>query len=282
MSFRSSKRRSLPLMVLGVISLLVVAVLNLGWSASAGPATRAPARHHQPKPTIVLVHGAFADASGWNKVSARLQKAGYTTYAPPNNLRGPLTDSEYLRSFLSTIDGPIVLVGHSYGGALITNASTGNPHVKALVYVAAYALDEGESVLEASALGGGSSDLAANLVVRPYPGAPPGDGDAWIDPAAFRRLFAQDLPRRLTSVMASAQRPAALSGLATPSGVPGWKTIPSYYLVASQDRTIPPAAERAMAKRAKARTVEIRSSHVAMMSHPKATTKLIIRAARGR
>ncbi|MET0930288.1 MAG: alpha/beta hydrolase [Aeromicrobium sp.] len=282
MSFRSSRRRSLPLMVLGVISVLVVAVLTLGWSASADPATRAATRHHPQKPTIVLVHGAFADASGWNRVSARLQKAGYTTYAPPNTLRGPLTDSEYLRSFLSTIDGPIVLVGHSYGGALITNASTGNPNVKALVYVAAYALDEGESVLEANELGGGTTDLAANLVVRPYPGAPAGDGDAYIDPAAFRRLFAQDLSKKETRVMAAAQRPAALSGLVTPSGVPGWKTIPSYYLVASQDRTIPPAAERAMAKRAHAKTIEIRSSHVAMMSHPKATTRLIIRAARGR
>ncbi|MET1039007.1 MAG: alpha/beta hydrolase [Aeromicrobium sp.] len=269
-------------LIAGFIGVLVVALVALGWSASASTSTGAATKHHGPKPTIVLVHGAFADASGWNDVSARLQKAGYTTYAPPNTLRGPLIDSEYLRSFLSTIEGPIVLVGHSYGGALITNASTGNPNVKALVYIAAYALDEGESVLAANALGGGTTDLAANLVVRPYPGAPAGDGDAYIDPSAFRRLFAQDLPKKLTGVMASAQRPAALSGLATPSGVPGWRTIPSYYLVASQDRTIPPAAERAMAKRANAKTVEIRSSHVAMMSHPKATTKLILKAARSR
>ena len=115
-------------------------------------------------------------------------------YAPPNPLRGLTTDAEYLATFLSTIEGPIVLVGHSYGGAVITQAATGNENVRALVYVAAYALAEGENVAAANELGGGHSDLLNHIVVRPYPGAPEGDGDVYVDPAAFRSIFAQDLP----------------------------------------------------------------------------------------
>ncbi|GAA1008033.1 hypothetical protein Aple_044800 [Acrocarpospora pleiomorpha] len=163
---------------------------------------------------------------------------------------------------------------------MISNGATGNPKVKGLVYVAAYALNEGESVAAANALGGGHTDVTDHLIVRPYPGAAPGDGDAYIDPAYFHRLFAQDLPRSTTGVMAATQRPGALAALVTPSGPPAWKSVPSWYLVARQDRIIPPEAERAMAKRAGATTVEIDSSHVAMMSHPDVVTKLILRAAR--
>ncbi|MFI6292770.1 alpha/beta hydrolase [Nonomuraea sp. NPDC050790] len=193
---------------------------------------------------------------------------------------GPQADGEYLRRFLSTVEGPVVLVGHSYGGAVISNGTTGNPNVKALVYVAAYALDEGESVAAANSLGGGHTEVTDHLVVRPYPGAPSGDGDAYIDPAHFHRLFAQDLPRGTTAVMAATQRPGALSALVTPSGPAAWKSVPSWYLIARQDRIIPPQAERAMAKRARATTVEIDSSHVAMLSRPDVVTKLILRAAR--
>jgi pimeloyl-ACP methyl ester carboxylesterase len=197
-----------------------------------------------------------------------------------NPLRNPRADGEYLRSFLSTISGPVVLVGHSYGGAVISNGAAGNQQVKALVYIAAYAPAEGESVAQANSLGGGRATVTDHLVLRPYPGAPAGDADASIDPAFFPQLFAQDLPRRTATVMAAGQRPGALSGLVTPSGPPAWKDIPSWYLVARQDRIIPPEAERVMAARAGATTVEINSSHVAMISHPDAVVSLIRQAAR--
>ena len=232
------------------------------------------------KPTVVLVHGAFADSSGWSEVAMQLKKEGYRVLAFSNPLRGPGSDSEYLRQFLSTIPGPVVLVGHSYGGMVITNAATGNANVKALVYIAAYAPAEGESVAQANSLGGGHTDVVDNLVIRPYPGAAAGDADAYINPKKFHQLFAQDLPRKEAAFMAASQRPGALGSLVTPSGTPAWKSIPSYYMVTTKDRIIPPQAERAMAKRAGAYTVVVKSSHVVMMSHPGKVTRLILRAAR--
>ncbi|WP_306208640.1 alpha/beta fold hydrolase [Actinoplanes sp. RD1] len=240
-----------------------------------------------PKPTIVFVHGAFADASGFGDSIAALQRLGYPVYAPPNPLRSLTGDAESLRTFLSTLTGPIVLVGHSYGGAVITNAATGNPHVRSLVYIAAYALQEGESVADANALGGGHSSLLENIDLKPYPGAPPVpqsptglDMDAYIRQDAFRQVFAADVPPAQAAVLAAGQRPGTLVSLGTPSGPPAWRTIPSWYLVAGNDRTIPPEAERFMAARAKARTVEIASSHAAMVSHPREVTALILAAAR--
>ena len=284
------RRRLLGTFAAALVTVLAAVLAVAGPTTAGAPAPSAalPAaqgaahaeRASTAKPTIVLVHGAFADSSGWSAVAARLFKAGYPVIAFSNPLRGPLSDGEYLRQFLTTIDGPVVLVGHSYGGAVISNGATGNPNVKALVYVAAYALAEGESVVAANELGGGHTEVTDHLVVRPYPGSAPPDGDAFIDPAHFRRLFAQDLPARTTRFMAATQRPGALAGLVTPSGPPAWESIPSWYLVARQDRIIPPEAERAMAARADAKTVEINSSHVAMMSHPAAVTKLILRAAR--
>lgn len=261
----------------GAVALTAVAVA-LPSAAGATQPARGPGGAAAPKPTVVLVHGAFADASGWNAVTAGLQKKGYTTLAVANPLRGLQSDAEYLRLVLSTIEGPVILVGHSYGGAVITNAATGNPNVQALVYVAAYALAEGERLVDANALGGGHSDLADHLVIRPYPGAPEGDADGYIDPAFFQELFAGDLPKRDAAVLAASQRPAAVSALFTPSGPPAWSSIPSWYLVASQDHTIPPEAERAMAARAGSTTVEIDSSHVAMMSHPDVVLKLVLKA----
>lgn len=258
-------------------ALVALASLTTPTADAALPAPVAHAR--AAKPTVVLVHGAFADSSGWNQVIARLTKRGFPVLAFSNPLRGPVSDGEYLRQFLSTIPGNVVLVGHSYGGAVITNAATGNPHVKALVYVAAYAPAEGESVAAANELGGGHTVVTDHLVVRPYPGAPEGDADAYIDPRWFHRLFAQDLPRSVTGPMAVSQRPGALGALVSPSGAPAWEDIPSWYLVAKQDRIIPPQAERRMAKRAGATTVVVNSSHVAMMSHPKEVTALIRRAA---
>ena len=232
------------------------------------------------KPTIVLVHGAFADASGWTGVINNLQRDGYPVFAPANPLRSLQGDAEYLRTFLSTIDGPIVLVGHSYGGAVITHAATDVANVYSLVYVCGFALDEGEPVLGALGLGGGSTALGDHTLVRPYPGAGEGDGDGYIDPEYFKELFCDDLSDEDAAAMSVAQRPAALNTLGTPSGVPAWKTIPSWFLIGADDRTIPVEAHRAMAERAGGNAVEISSSHVAMISHPDAVTKLIVDAAK--
>jgi len=264
---------------LAALAALLVLVAPIQPSAVASSHATNP--DSGPKPTIVLVHGAFADASGWNDVTERLQKRGYTVYAFANPLRGLTGDADYLRTFLGTLEGPLVLVGHSYGGAVITNAAIGNPNVNALVYIAAYALDEGETLAAANELGGHpeESQLLANIVTRPFPGAEPGNVDVYIDPDGFREVFAADLSAKDAAVMAASQRPAALFALGTPSGVPAWKTIPSWYLVASEDHTIPPTAERVMAARAGATTVEIRSSHVAMISHPGVVADLIVDAA---
>jgi pimeloyl-ACP methyl ester carboxylesterase len=279
-------RRRPPNRAFTVVATLAVTLLLavLAASGTAMTATASAGSDHRTratgqKPTIVLVHGAFADSSGWNLVAGRLLRAGYPVVAFSNPLRGPTSDGEYLRQFLTTIKGPVVLVGHSYGGAVITNAATGNPQVKSLVYIAAYAPKRGESVAETNALGGGHTDVTNHLTVRPYPGAPAGDGDAYIDPAFFHRLFAQDLPRSTTRVMAATQRPGALAALVTPSGPAAWRTKPSWYLVANQDRIIPPEAERFMAARAHSTTVSINSSHVAMISHPRAVTRLVRAAA---
>ncbi|MET8982592.1 alpha/beta hydrolase [Streptomyces sp. NPDC004539] len=221
--------------------------------------------------TFVLVHGVFADASGWNAVAARLLHAGHQVIAPANPLRDIAGDSAYVGSVLDTITGPVVLVGHSYGGEVITNAGTGRANVKALVYVAAFAPDQGESALQLAGQFPGSR-LPDALRTRALPGG--ADADGYIDPARFHDVFAQDLPRSTTRLMAVTQRPGSLGGLAAPSGVPAWRSVPSWYVVAGDDRVIPPAAQRFMARRAGSRTVEVRgASHVVMMSRPEVVVR---------
>ncbi|MGX5769839.1 alpha/beta fold hydrolase [Microbacterium ureisolvens] len=268
----------------GLLGLAAVAIAALTAMAGvAAPATAEPttaARPTGPKPTIVLVHGAFADSSGWNLIAPTLEAGGYPVIAFSNPLRGIDYDSQYLRDFLGTIDGPIVLVGHSYGGAVITNAAVDDPDVTSLVYIAAYALDEGESVAAANSLGGGHTEVTDHLVIRPFPGASEGDADAYIDPAFFPDLFAQDVPKTLARTMAASQRPGSYASLITPSGPPAWQSIPSWYMVATQDRIIPPEAERVMAERAGATTVEVNTSHVPMISKPAAVIALIKQAAK--
>lgn len=260
-------------------------VLATAVSVALVPAAGQALPNHRPdgaKPTVVLVHGAFADASGWSSVITTLQKRGYPVLAPANPLRGVDGDAAYLASVLATIQGPVVLVGHSYGGEVITNAATGNPNVKALVYVAAFAPDQGETAGALTAKFPGSRLTPENLVFRPYPISATETGiDVTIDPAVFRSVFCADVPARTAAVMAAAQRPSAAHILEEPSGVPAWKTIPSWYLVATQDQAIPPDAERFMAARMGAHTVEVRSSHVAMISHPDAVADLIVKADRG-
>jgi pimeloyl-ACP methyl ester carboxylesterase len=248
------------------------------FAASAAPGnTPAP---HGPKPTIVLVHGAFADASGWDGVIERLHRAGYPVVAPANPLRDLNGDTAYVSSVLDTIPGPVILVGHSYGGDVITNAALGHANVKALVYIAAFAPDQGESALALTNRFPGSA-LGAHLSIRPYP--LPGGGTApegVIDQDAFRALFAADVPEQTAEDMAATQRPVGLAALATPSGVPAWRTLPSWFLVAGADQAIPPAAEAFMAQRAHARTVTVKgASHAVMVSHPEQTADLITAAA---
>lgn len=269
-----------PLTLTGIVAALVLALLPAAAFAFAGKHETAAPPARPATPTIVLLHGAFADASGWDSVTAKLQAKGYAVIAPPNPLRGLDEDTAYLKDFLSTISGPLVLVGHSYAGAIITNAATGNQNVKALVYAAAYAPEQGETIAQAGSLAGGRNDLQEHLVLRPYPGSG-ANADASIDPAWFHQLFAADVPPSKTRLMATQQRPLSTAAFAGQTGEPAWKTIPAYYLVTLDDRTIPPVSQKAMAARAaKGRTVEVHSSHAVMLSHPAEIIDLILRAAR--
>lgn len=241
------------------------------------PAARAHARPAgKPKPTVVLVHGAFADASGWNDVGARLLRGGFPVVAPANPLRGVAADSAYLASVLATLSGPLVLVAHSYGGMVITNAATGNANVTALVYVAAFAPDNGDTLPGLQYRYPGSKLTPEALDYRPHrTGA-----DAYIKKDLFRDAFAADLPKTTAALMWAGQRPLHVGVFEEPSGTPAWRTIPSWYLAARNDQVIPVAAQRFMAQRAQARVVEVNASHVAMISRPAVTADLIARAAR--
>jgi pimeloyl-ACP methyl ester carboxylesterase len=271
--------RRRPIQRIGLALAVAAAALGIiGASTVVDAQNRQP---NPPKPTVVLVHGAFADASGWTAVVDNLQSKGYDVIAPSNPLRGLPTDVRYLRDFLATIHGPIVLVGHSYGGMVITNAATGNDDVKALVYIAAFAPDTGDSVAALSASAPGSLLGPATLTIRPYvkaDGTPSAEG--YINPADYRDVFAADLPRSTTTTLSVMQKPADLSILSDTSGEPAWKTIPSWYLVAKKDRAIPADAERAMAARAGSTTVEVNASHSVAASQPAAVTDLIVSAAR--
>ncbi|SNT47807.1 Pimeloyl-ACP methyl ester carboxylesterase [Streptosporangium subroseum] len=273
---RRPKGRMLLTGMLAAAALTAVAV-----APSAASATVTPATNKTAKPTVVLVHGAFADSSSWNKVIPKLQRAGYPVIAAANPLRDLNGDSAYVSSVLSSIAGPVILVGHSYGGEVISNAAVGHANVKALVYIAAFVPDEGESGLDLTGKYPGSL-LATSLITRDFPLPDGGTGtDAYVDAAKFRAAFAADLPAGDAALMAATQRPASLAALGSPSGAPAWKTLPSWYLVAGSDKAIPAAAERFMAKRAKAHTTEIKgASHVVMISHPDATVDLITAAAR--
>src|SRR4051812_49362581 len=182
----------------------------------------------RPRPTVVLVHGAWADASSWNRVTERLQRAGYTVIAPANPLRGMTSDAAYMASVLAGVAGPIVLVAHSYGGAVITNAATGNPNVKALVYVAAFIPDGGETAADLLKFPGRlivvPPSPEATVTARPSPGAL----DFYVNADPFREISAADLPAEETALLAAAQRPLAAAAFTDASGPPAWKTIPSW------------------------------------------------------
>jgi pimeloyl-ACP methyl ester carboxylesterase len=265
------RRRAGVLIALATVSLVSFAF-----------ATSADARAPNPKPTVVLVHGAFADSSGFDGVIDRLRHDGYPVRAAPNPLVDLRSDAATVRGFLDSIEGPKILVGHSYGGAVITQAASGDPDVKALVYVAAFALDSNELL----------SDLANRPVAHPLPPLPTlpvqskqPDGttrtDIYLDPSHFRARFAGDLPRRVAADLAATQPPTGAATFASKLTVePAWKTIPSWYLVAKQDQAIAPDLERLQANRMHAHTSQINGSHAVYISHPKTVARLAEQAAR--
>ena len=230
-------------------------------------------------PTVVLVHGAFADASSWNGVIERLQAKGVQVTAPANPLRGISIDSAYIAGVLDETPGPIVAVGHSYGGAVITNAARQAKNVVGLVYVAAFATEEGERLADAEAA---SKDSVLNSALVPlhYPAANGGEPavEFTIDPEKFHDAFAADLPTEETTVMAATQRPVAELAFSEPSGAPAWKDLPSWAVVATGDKAAGADVIRSEAERAGATITEVEGSHVIMVSQPQAVTDVILEA----
>ncbi|MFD7307794.1 alpha/beta fold hydrolase [Promicromonospora sp. NPDC059942] len=268
-TFRSLVAASAALAVAGLSMFATAAADAGGGGRHGGPAVR---------PTVVLVHGAFADGSGFNAVSSRLVRDGYPVVAAANPLHGVASDAAQLDALLDSIEGPIVLVGHSYGGIVMSAAARGNENVQALVYVAAYIPETGETAVELTGKFPGST-VAESLKPVPLPG---GQVDLYIDPAVFHPRFAADLPAKDAALYAITQRPVTDVALAEPAaGVQAWHEIPSYTLISGADKIIPPAAQRFMAERAGSTVQTVRgASHMVFASHPGTTVSFIERAAR--
>ncbi|MCX4706399.1 alpha/beta hydrolase [Streptomyces sp. NBC_01373] len=237
MNRRSLYRRvRTPLSLMATAGVAAALLATSVAPASAGKGSSSPSR----KPTVVLVHGAFADSTSWNGVVKKLKRDGYPVVAAANPLRGLSSDSAYLRDVLAAIDGPVVLAGHSYGGAVISSAAHGADNVKALVYIAAFMPDKGESAIE---LAGKYPGSTLGEALRPVPITMP-DGsqgaDLYIQQDKFHHQFAADVPESTTDIMAVAQRPVTGAALEEGAGEPAWKTIPSWVLVATEDLNIPP------------------------------------------
>jgi pimeloyl-ACP methyl ester carboxylesterase len=232
------------------------------------------------KPTVVLVHGAFADSSSWNGVIAQLRRDGYPVIGVANPLRALQSDAELLRDVLDSVDGPIVVAGHSYGGSVMSQAADGHPRVKALVYVASFLLAEGESTGE---LAGKFPGNELGTALRPVP-VHGGDGrtvdDLYIEQEKFRPIFAADVPADVAELMAVTQRPIIGDALADKATRAAWKTIPSWTLVTLQDLAVPAQAQRFMAERARSQVVEVDASHAVTVSRPDVVARLIDEAAR--
>ncbi|WP_338769083.1 alpha/beta hydrolase [Massilia sp. METH4] len=243
-------------------------------SAIAAPAV-------ETKPTVILVHGAFADSTSWNGVAAKLRADGYTVIGAANPLRSVKADAAAVASIVKSVKGPVVLVGHSYGGSVISTAAYGQSNVKSLVYVAAFALDQGETTLELSGRfpGGTLGSALAEPVVLPD-----GGKDLYIRQDKFHQQFAADVPKAEAELMAVAQRPIAEAALTEAAGTPAWKQLPSYFVYGTADKNVPAAALQFMADRAQSRkTVAIPgASHVVMTSYPAEVAKLIETAAQAK
>ena len=229
------------------------------------------------KPVVVLVHGAFAESGGWGPVAQRLQAEGHRVIAAANPLRSVGYDAAQIRALIDSIDEPVVLVGHSYGGMVISKAAAGADGVKSLVYIAAFAPAPGDSAASLSGEFPGST-LAETLRAVPQSG---GDQDMYVAQELYRQQFAADVPQETTQIMAATQRPITLAALQEPAeGEQGWTTVPSFFLIAEADKNIPSAAQHFMADRAKGRSVSIDgASHAVFASHPAEVADLILRAA---
>jgi len=265
---------------------LIAAVLAAGCGRASSPWGDAAAAPSDPPPSIglphvVLVHGAWADTASWDAEVAALRKAGYDARAIANPVENLITDAESVARFLASLDGPIVLVGHSYGGSVITNAAAGNPNVKALVYVDAAAPDVGETN---GSLSGSDSVLKTkpedelfDKLIRP--GAAPGVADLYLKQEIFVEHFARDLPEAQAMRLWATQRSASTAAFDTPSEHAAWKTIPSWYLISTGDDIITPTAEEAMARRAKSTVTMFEGgSHLTLISHPETVTAVIVEA----
>jgi pimeloyl-ACP methyl ester carboxylesterase len=248
------------------ITALFTAALAAGAlvSASAQSASKGSIKN------VVLMHGAFADGSGWEPVVTILEKDGYKVSIAQPPETSYADDQKYTKAAIDAMGGPVVLVGHSYGGSIITEAGN-DLNVAALVYIAAFALDEGESCA--------SIEQAVPQASKAF--KPDGNGNWWIDQEHFAADFAADVPATESHYMAISQVPISTDSFTHKVGAPAWKTKPTWYMVAREDRSINPEQERMMAKRANAKTVEVNASHVAYMSHPKEAAKLIEEAAAG-
>jgi pimeloyl-ACP methyl ester carboxylesterase len=267
--FHTSRHR-----VTALVAALAVVVSGVLVTAAASAA--APHDAGKPKPTVVLVHGAFADSSSWNRVIAWLQHDGYRVIAAANPLRSLASDADSVGAVVRAVAGPVVLVGHSYGGSVNTDAARDNPNVRALVYVAGFAPDRGESALELSNKYPGSS-LGDTLEQVPLGG---GAVDLRVRQDLFPQQFAADVRRREARLMAVAQRPITAAALGEPSGEPAWRSIPSYFLIPTADKNIPPAAQSFMARRAHGFVATVKgASHAVMVSQPRITARFIERAA---
>jgi pimeloyl-ACP methyl ester carboxylesterase len=268
---RLTRRNGIQLLLIAALSLGVIMITSLGTIMNTASA-------QDGKPTVVLVHGAFAESSSWNGVLTKLIAKGYPTVAVANPLRGVKSDANYVASVLTDIKGSIVLVGHSYGGSVITEAVNGNKNVKALVYVAGFAPDTGET---AAKLSGRYPGGTLGPTLAPPVALPDGGKDLYIQQDKFQAQFAADVPVADAKLMASTQRPIAEAALNEASGAPAWKSTPSWFIYGDRDLNIPAAAHAFMAKRANSKeTIAVKgASHVVMISHPDAVAKLIEQAA---
>jgi pimeloyl-ACP methyl ester carboxylesterase len=249
-------------------NLCVVAILAATLAGGSLESASAQSASKTGTKNVVLVHGAFADGSGWAAVAKILEQDGYTVSVAQPPETSYAEDQKYTKAAIDAMGGPVVLVGHSYGGSIITEAGN-HPNVAALVYIAAFALDEGESCASIEqALPQASKAFKADS-----------NGNWWIEQAHFAADFAADVPPAVSHFMAQSQVPISTDSFTHKVTKPAWKTKPSWYMVAAQDRSINPEQERMMAKRAHAKTVEVNASHVAYISHPEETAKLIEEAA---
>ncbi|GAB0101419.1 alpha/beta hydrolase [Nocardia sp. JMUB6875] len=256
-----------------------VAAGSLAVACTASTVTHAGPNEDAPKPTVVLVHGAFADGSSWNDVIDKLRKDGYPVVAAANPLRGPASDATTLKGLISHINGPVVLVGHSYGGSVISAAAAGNDQVKSLVYVAAFLPAPGETALELTNKFPGTT-LPGTLDPVAFT-APDGSAgtDLYIQQAKFHDQFAADVPADRAARAAASQRPILQAALEEKATVAAWTDKPSWDVVTTQDLNIPVAAQRFMAERAHAQVTEVDASHSVAVSHPDLVAGVIERAA---